>query len=125
MSDQPQDTAKERIPLHKKEEQLYPDIDLLSLAEQRAASAPIADFGVGIHEIKFSSPTALRTRTKKSCPARNITTIITRIPQMPDLRSQLTILNTKLTWLKVRIQRKIPSRRFQVDPEYERDRRAE
>ena len=28
-----------------------PDIDLLSLAEQRAASAPIADFGVTRHSL--------------------------------------------------------------------------
>jgi len=30
---------------HKKEE-LLPDIDFLSLAEERAASAPLSDFGV-------------------------------------------------------------------------------
>jgi hypothetical protein len=32
--------------LNEKKDDLFPDIDLLSLAEERAASAPITEFGV-------------------------------------------------------------------------------
>ncbi len=45
MSNQPHMAPKEKEPAGKKEDQI-PDLDLLSLAEERAASAPIADFGV-------------------------------------------------------------------------------
>ena len=45
MSNQPKEPEKSKDPSYKNEDQI-PDIDLLSLAEERAASAPITDFGV-------------------------------------------------------------------------------
>ena len=45
MSNHQQDSSRAPKAEQKKEDPI-PDIDLLSLAEERAASAPITDFGV-------------------------------------------------------------------------------
>lgn len=82
MSDQPQIAPKEKEPAGKKEDQI-PDLDLLSLAEERAASAPIADFGVFLQGLLLSSRTVLRTRKRRCSPARSTTTTITRDLRIP------------------------------------------
>ncbi len=48
MSNQQQDSSGASGTEQKKEDQI-PDIDLLTLAEERAASAPITDFGVSLN----------------------------------------------------------------------------
>jgi len=68
-----------------KNEEQIPDIDLLSLAEERAASAPIEDFGV-IQESMMvrSSRTVPQVKRRKCWPARSTTTTTTPDQRMRD-----------------------------------------
>jgi len=78
--------------LNDKKDDLFPAIDLLTLAEERAASAPITEFGV-TKELKSSLRIVHQTKTAKYWQAKHITNTITPDLLMLDSRNLHTTQN--------------------------------